>query len=84
MKLTQKEIDEYVKTISEFWTKAHAGIIYLYDDYYENAFKVDAANNKAYAKYSGKEPFEVDPSSEKMENSMGADNLVDKDFYDNF
>ena len=84
MKLTQKEIDGYVKTISEFWTKAHAGIIYLYDDYYENAFMVDLSNNKAYAKYAGKEPFAVDLDSEKMELSMTPDNLVDKDFYDNF
>lgn len=72
--------------MQEFWDLAHNSIIYLYDAFYNQAFKVDLKSDKDWClgKYKGEKEYKIFMGSEKMELSMLPVNLVDKEFYDNF
>ena len=73
-------------TMVEFWDLAHGETIYLYEPFYEQVFKVNLKEDIdwCFGKYKGCQEYKVYMGSEKMENSMSPNNLVTKEFYDQF
>ena len=79
--MKKEETNNSNNEVSKFWSLAHAGEIFLKDDFYQQAFRVILPEKEAYCKNPGGKEFSCVITADKIEHSMVYKNLISEEEY---